>query len=179
MARKPKSPEKASKHVKSGVKSPRKAKRKRETRARKKLSREFIDRVCNLIRGGNYPKRAALVAGVSEGGFYKWTAKGRADLEKGLDNLHTQLVEEVERAVAEAEALHVANLFNAGKSDWRASAEWLRRARHADWGDRSHVEQRNVDRDGNDVEPVTGVLVVPAKTSIEDWIAEHGGTEVT
>lgn len=94
------------------------------------------------LAAGNTRRTACQLAGVSEDAFARWLAR------------YAGFAEAVQRAEAEAEAHHVANVKRAADDGtWTASAWWLERRRSDDWGRRDKVEIVNsiremVRRDG-------------------------------
>lgn len=81
------------------------------------------------LRTGNARSAAAAFARIGPSTFKTW-----------LD-LHPDFAARVEAAEAAAEVGHVANVLKAAADgSWQASAWWLERRRHAEWGKRDRVE---------------------------------------
>lgn len=89
--------------------------------------------ICEAIKAGNTRKVAAALAGVGESTVFDWLAR--------FQSFRTA----IQKAEAEAESHHVGRIVQAADDGtWQASAWWLERRRHADWGkvDRLEVEIR-------------------------------------
>lgn len=69
-----------------------------------KISEELIERVANLIRGGNYIETAARAAGIPKQTLYEWLKKGQ----KPENALYYKFRDAVETAVAQSEARDLA-----------------------------------------------------------------------
>lgn len=114
--------------------------------------------IVELISVGNTRRCAAQAAGVSLTALGKWLARGRAEIERLLEDPEAEpdptegeyaaFARDVEQADGEAESYHVANILRAAqgdkkariKPDWRASAWWLERRRNKDYGVRQAVK---------------------------------------
>lgn len=78
--------------------------------------------ILQLLKAGSFRSPAARAAGVDLETLLAWMVD------------YPEFARDVERAEAEAEAYHVANLRDKARKDWRASLAWLER-KHADrWG---------------------------------------------
>lgn len=85
--------------------------------------------ILTALRAGNTRKASCAYAGVSEDTFALMLKR------------HSDFADAVEKAEADAEVRHVANIAKAaGEGVWTASAWWLERRRHEDWGRRDKVE---------------------------------------
>lgn len=94
-----------------------------------KLTAERRERVLDALRGGNTRGASATAAGVHIATFDRWLLRS------------AEFAHAVEKAEAEAEMAHVANIARAAEDgNWTASAWWLERRRPADWGRRDRVE---------------------------------------
>jgi hypothetical protein len=106
---------------------------------RSKLTPELQDKICALIRGGNYMHHAAAACGISKTAMHEWIAKGE-DGKKPYDAFAA--------AVAEARGASVAALVltikKASPDDWRAASWMLERGHVGDFGaKRVEVTGRN------------------------------------
>jgi len=132
-----------------------------------KLTPELQEKLCGFIRAGNYETTAAEACGVSESTYFNWKAKG----EKAQRGKYRDFLEDIKKAIAQAEALHVQRIVNAGSAHWQASAWYLERKHHERWGRKEFRGQ--LDREGRPTDPPEqqgSVLVVPAHvTDIEEW----------
>lgn len=96
-----------------------------------KLTPAVQERICEMIRLGNFAAVSARVAGISEQTLYNWIKWGR---EQGSGPYY-DFWKAVEQADADAEAALVAEIKRHAPNDWRASAEVLRRRYRRNWGD--------------------------------------------
>jgi hypothetical protein len=104
---------------------------------------ERCDTILQTIRQGNTLKVAALMGGISYDTLNEWR------------KVFPEFAEAVNRAEAEAEALHVVNIRTHSADQWQASAWWLERRRHSDW--RKVEEQRQTGPDGGPIQTVVTV----------------------
>ena len=94
-----------------------------------------------LLQAGNTIGCAALVCEVDRSTIYRWLARGRADRRAGRVTKYVRLLADTRRALALAEAAHVANIARAAQAgQWTASAWWLERRRYATYGRKDRVE---------------------------------------
>lgn len=93
----------------------------RKTGRPTRLHRDLIDRICGLIREGNYQETAAIACGVPASTYHSWKARGiaarqvldasgRLPDDKADERIFLEFVEAVEEARAEAEARIVESL---------------------------------------------------------------------
>jgi len=106
-----------------------------------RLSKELIDQLATYIENGNFAQDACRLVGVSESGFYKWLATGKAinagEIRATSRNaLCVELVEAIKHADAKFKAYHIANINKASKTTWQASAWMLERRFPDDYGRR-------------------------------------------
>lgn len=98
-----------------------------------KYTAEREAKIVEALAAGNTRRTACQLAGIGEATLGDWLRRFQ----------HFRAA--VEKAEAEAEASHVANIVKAaGDGTWTASAWWLERRRHQDWGkvDRVEIEVR-------------------------------------
>lgn len=96
-----------------------------------KLTSEREGAILDALREGNSRTVAARLAGVGEATLRDWMAR------------YPRIRAAIEKAEAQAEVAHVANIAQAAKDGtWQASAWWLERRQHAAWGkvDRLEIE---------------------------------------
>lgn len=94
-----------------------------------KLTSEREGAILDALREGNSRTVAARLAGVGEATLRDWMAR------------YPRIRAAIEKAEAEAEVAHVANIAQAAKDGtWQASAWWLERRQHAAWGKRVQVD---------------------------------------
>ena len=82
-----------------------------------------------MQRAGNTRRASYLSAGITDRTFASWLQR------------FSEFSDAVKKAEAEAEAAHVRNIGTAARmGNWTASAWWLERRRHQDWGKVDRVE---------------------------------------
>lgn len=100
-----------------------------------KYTPEIVERIREALVAGNTRKASALHAGIDQDTLNIWM------------NRYSDFRTAVENAEAQAEVDHVANIVQAAqKGNWTASAWWLERRRHQDWGRKDRVEIINTVR---------------------------------
>lgn len=94
-----------------------------------KFNDDRAERISSALRAGNTRKASAAYAGISQDTFATWLHR------------YPSFAESVEKAEADAEVRHVANIAKAaGEGIWTASAWWLERRRHQEWGRKDRVD---------------------------------------
>lgn len=97
-----------------------------------KYTPERVARIVQLLEAGNTRKAAATASGIAEATFHAWCAE------------YPEFSEQIKEAESEAESKHVGNILTAAsKGAWQASAWWLERRRHEDWGKKDRIEVIN------------------------------------
>ena len=115
-----------------------------------KLSAELIINVQNWLRMGYFVEDAARMAGISKGTLYSWLSKGRDDRDAGLQTLHSDFLNYMEKARAEAEGIFLNSIKTAAsRGQWQAAAWWLERI-FDKWS-----KPQKIEMGGADDEPVT------------------------
>jgi len=115
-----------------------------------KLSVELIINVQNWLRMGYFVEDAARMAGISKGTLYSWLSKGRDDRDAGLQTLHSDFLNSMEKARAEAEGIFLNSIKTAAsRGQWQAAAWWLERS-FDKWS-----KPQKIELGGADDEPVT------------------------
>lgn len=101
-----------------------------------KCTKARVNKILRLIGEGLFKKDACLLAGISRETFYQWIREGKQDAKEDKESLERELYEGLEVAEVKAVQVHVKNIKSAGGKDWKASAWWLERTRHNDYGKR-------------------------------------------
>ena len=125
-----------------------------------KLDEKRLKKVVEGITAGLPYDTACALAGITYQTFLNWMRAGEA-AESGK---FFEFFEEVKKAEAIAESVHIANIKNAGKSGvWQADA-WMLERRHPEkWGRREQIKQ---EISGPEGEPLKVVFnVVDGRTS--------------
>lgn len=87
------------------------------------------DLILQALRAGNTRQASASYAQIHIDTFHDWLKR------------FPNFAEGVKKAEADAEVRHVANIAKASADgNWTASAWWLERRRHEDWGRKDRVE---------------------------------------
>jgi hypothetical protein len=94
-----------------------------------KYTPETAKTITDAISAGNTRKASAQYAGICEDTFHVWMRR------------NSDFRAAVETAEARAEVGHVLNIRTAAiNGTWTASAWWLERRRHEDWGRKDRIE---------------------------------------
>ena len=94
-----------------------------------KLNAELIINIQNWLRMGYFVEDAARMAGISKVTLYNWLAKGRDDRDAGIESLHSDFLNSMEKARAEAEGIFLNSIKTAAsRGQWQAAAWWLERS---------------------------------------------------
>lgn len=126
-----------------------------------KYTPEREAKIVEALAAGNTRKTACRLVGVDLHTLARW-----------IDRYAT-FATAIEKAEAEAEASHVANIKAAAASgSWTASAWWLERRRNEDWGkkDRLEIVQsiRNMVREAGLGEDVEAEAVAEAESILKE-----------
>jgi|VirMetMinimDraft_7_1064189.scaffolds.fasta_scaffold06330_2 hypothetical protein len=97
---------------------------------RSKLTPELQDKICGLIRGGNYMHHAAAACGIHKSTIHDWIKKGEEEKRQP----YADFAEAVARARGEAVGALVLTIKKAATDDWRAASWLLERGHVADFG---------------------------------------------
>jgi threonine synthase len=96
---------------------------------------ETVKKITEALGAGNTRGASSAYGGIDQSTFDRWMAK------------YAEFAAAVKDAEARAEVGHVANIAQAARSgNWTASAWWLERRRHQDWGRKDRVEIVNTVR---------------------------------
>lgn len=95
-----------------------------------KLTPDIQKTIVEQLRWGNYLETAAVFAGLSKDTLYNWLKRGSRE----KTGIYKEFSDAVSKAMAEAEIRDVANITNAAKTDWRASAWRLQHRNPRKWG---------------------------------------------
>jgi transposase len=112
------------------------------------LTPEVTERVCQVLRAGNYLEVAAVAAGISRSTCYDWLKRGDPEGTAPADAPYRDFRESVEKARAEGEARNVTLIAQAAPKNWQAAAWLLERQFPERWG-RSGVRRREGDDEGD------------------------------
>jgi hypothetical protein len=111
-----------------------------------KYTPELVERICDALRKGTTRANAGTYAGIDHATFCRYLHR------------HCEFREAVEKAEADAQLGHEAIIRKAATDGtWTASAWWLERRRHADYG-------RKLDIGGQQGNPVQLAVVWPGIT---------------
>jgi hypothetical protein len=94
-----------------------------------KYTPERVKRIIDALAAGNTRGASAAYGGIDHDTLLRWEKR------------YAEFAEQVKDAEARAEVGHVANIAQAARSgNWTASAWWLERRRHQDWGRKDKLE---------------------------------------
>jgi len=102
-----------------------------------KISQEIIDKICLMVRGGNYLETSAAFVGIHKDTLYDWLKK--AESRGGLYQIFS---DSVKKALAEGEAKDVLIIAEAAKTQWQAAAWRLERRFYERWGRKDNMNLR-------------------------------------
>lgn len=108
-----------------------------------KLTPELQATVVLAIRSGSYAEVAAVYAGIDESTYYRWMARGQAELDRVSERKGRKMraseapfcefCKAVTEASASAEVQAAAIVINSAKKDWKAAAWYLERRNPSRW----------------------------------------------
>lgn len=120
-----------------------------------KYTEERAERIITALGAGNTRTASALYGGVDYRTFDRWMQR------------YGSFAAAVQKAEADAEVRHVANIAKAAQDGtWTASAWWLERRRHEEWGRKDRHELT-----GKDGEPLTFTIAIDRTATDADLIA--------
>lgn len=125
-----------------------------EGRTPVKLTKRTSDKICGMIRLGNYVETAAAYGNISKQTFYNWMRAGAKEeelREKGNPktpgtDAYVKFVHDIEMALAESETRDVAVIHRASSTQWQAAAWRLERRFPQRWG-RKRTEMIDAEAD--------------------------------
>lgn len=124
---------------------------------------ELMDRICDLVRAGNYIETAAASAGVTRDSLYRWMRQ------------RPEFAERVHKAQAESEARDVLLIGKAATEQWQAAAWRLERRNPRKWGARVQI---SVQEELSDVlDRIERTTDAETYTRILEAIAADAGSE--
>lgn len=127
-----------------------------------KLTPEIQDKIVNFVSQGNYRSVAAQAVGIHPDTFHTWMTKERQP--------YLRFRMAILEAEANAQRLMVSCVMKAAiGGEWRAALEYLSRKFPDEWAATQKNQNRHVNRDGDDVSPVSGVLFMPAPVDEDEW----------
>ena len=103
--------------------------------ARAKLDAVVTQKICDLVRAGNFLEVAGSAAGIHRTTLHRWLRAGK-EQERGR---YKRFLDAVTKAQAEGEARDVALIAKAASEDWRAAAWRLERKSPARYGARVQI----------------------------------------
>jgi hypothetical protein len=83
-----------------------------------------------MVRAGNYLETAAAHAGIAKVTLFEWLRRGNRE----KSGVYREFVNDIEKALADAEIHDVLNIAKAGLEHWQAIAWRLERKFPARWG---------------------------------------------
>lgn len=101
-----------------------------------KLTPEVQDRLLAAIRAGNYLDTSAAHAGIHRDTLHAWMRDGANAKSPELQ----EFSDAVQKAIGDAESMHVARIAAASSKQWQAAAWWLERRYPDRWGQKLRQE---------------------------------------
>ena len=93
-----------------------------------KLTSKLIEMFCDCIRSGLSNRDACMACKISEDCFYRWMRNVENPIEgDSLYSLEVKLYEGIKEAEIQFKNIHIQNITNLSKQDWKASAWMLER----------------------------------------------------
>jgi hypothetical protein len=97
------------------------------------------EKLCRIIRAGNYAETAAAACGINRDTLREWIKRGARE---GAGRYH-DLAVAIDEASGHAEVRAVAIIGKAAETQWQAAA-WMLERKHPDrWGKRISVQAQN------------------------------------
>ena len=106
-----------------------------------RITKEIQDKICEALRIGCYIEGAAAYAGIHKRTVYNWMERGH----KQKSGPYREFLHAVEIAIDEGEAVHLNNIYEKSKVDWRASAWTLERKFPKRYGRREIIKEESPD----------------------------------
>ena len=106
-----------------------------------KLTPEVTERILSAIRAGNYLDTSAAHAGIHRDTLHAWLRDGANNKSPDL----RQFSDAVQKAIGDAESMHVARIAAATQKHWQAAAWWLERRYPDRWGQKLRQEVTGAD----------------------------------
>ncbi|MHC4395626.1 MAG: hypothetical protein ACYS1A_08215 [Planctomycetota bacterium] len=124
-----------------------------------KLTPKLQDKICDIIRRGNYIEVACGFVGIDVSTYYNWLKWGEA----AKSGKYFEFFKAAKRAENEQETLYVENIRKAAFDGvWQASAWYLERKYPERWGRKERKEITG--KDGGPIEVKSYAIISP-----EDW----------
>ena len=129
--------------------------------AKTKLTEELLEKICDLVKRGNYIKVACQSVGICKKTYYNWKHRG----EKAQSGLFKEFYDKTRQAEAEAEIIFLEKIGRA-EQNWQAAAWYLERKANDRWVKQTRV---SVDADNPFEVIVIGYCIVSPDDWDEDW----------
>lgn len=124
-----------------------------------KYTPETVKKIVEALAAGNTRGASSAYGGISQKTLERWMKR------------YVEFDEAIKDAEARAEVGHVANIAQASRNgNWTASAWWLERRRHQDWGRKDRIEIINSVRE---MAKAAGADEAAAVTEAEVWLREQ------
>lgn len=134
-----------------------------------KLTKAVIDKMCEALKIGSSIEAAAAYANVSKFSVYKWMKRGRKDKEDKKKNLHTELIDAIEKAFDFSEIYHLNKIDQLSKDNWNCSRWILERRFPKTYGPKAVVKiEDNDTKDGSFKDRNFNEIIAKALDDLED-----------
>ena len=129
-----------------------------------KLTVELTNKICDMLRAGNYLETAAAYAGIDKATLHRWMKRGARELERVQaieggaeiaeeEQMFVDFCNSIKKALAEGEVRDMVIISNAAKQDWKAAAWKLERKFPEKWGRKERLDA-NLTHTGKDGGPI-------------------------
>ena len=94
-----------------------------------KLNEDKIKELSSWVRAGHWLEEVTLLSDISPRSLYYWYAKGKEDLDKGIDSIYSQFLQSMLKAKAQSDALFLSVIRKAAENGvWQAATWYLERS---------------------------------------------------
>lgn len=98
------------------------------------LTPELQKEICRYIENGNSIQNSCILCGISESSYHEWVRIGKEDQASKKNSVYSEFMESTIAARAKNKAWHIQNITQASKKDWKASAWYMERVYHKEFG---------------------------------------------
>jgi len=154
------------------------------------LTPELCEKICGVLRAGNYVETAAAYVGIAKDTFYRWLRRGARATDANdtteIEAPYREFHAAVSEAIAASEIRDVALIAKAATEQWTAAAWRLERRYPEKWGRKERHEHSGPEGGPIKTESVAKVEYVallpeldgsPSGSTSGDLGAEPGPTD--
>ena len=89
-----------------------------------KLNEDKIKELSSWVRAGHWLEEAALLSDISPRSLYYWYAKGKEDMDKGINSIYSQFLQSMLKAKAQSDALFLSVIRKTAENGVWQAATW-------------------------------------------------------